>query len=141
MIDDDDEAREARAALHRLLEGAWRRSHGDEAIWSACGPGWFAIVAELHAEVVAIAPEYQLYEVSQKYGALYFRADEVPEAAREAVIACIDRAEARAQGTCEACGRPGRLCHDRGGWLEVVCPAREAAGGYVPAATWSSSSS
>lgn len=121
-------------ALLRLLRPHWRRTRGDEPIWIACGDGWLPLITALHHELGAVWPEYHLFEVSQKYGELYFRVDDVPAALEDRVRACVDAAQARALHTCETCGRPGRLGQDRGGWLEVVCEAHARAGGFAPTA-------
>lgn len=121
-----------REALLRLLLPHWRRTRGAEPIWIACDEGWLPLIAALHAELVGVWPDYHLFEASQKYGELYFRVDDVPEALQERVDACVEAAQARALRICEACGRPGRLGQDRGGWLEVVCEVHAQAGGYTP---------
>lgn len=98
----------------------------------ACEDGWLELIATLHREVRALAPDYALYEVSQKYGELYFRVDGLQGQLRETVTRRIEAAQARSLVTCESCGAAGILCRDRMGWLEVLC-AEHQREDHVPA--------
>ncbi|MDT0345057.1 hypothetical protein [Streptomyces litchfieldiae] len=94
------------------------------------GPGWGALLDELHRRLHAIAPTYQLDGFDTQFGGLrVFVADRFDadgefdgywaDAAAEAIAA----AEAASRRTCASCGEPGRLRfrgRDRGPGLLLV---------------------
>ena len=91
-----------------------------------CGDGWEPIIRELAIFIEDInksaLPEDQAIvatQVKEKYGALCFYVDFVPEVWADAVYAAIDEAEKKSEVTCERCGRKGKL---RGrGWYYTAC--------------------
>jgi len=115
-----------------VLRFHWRRRHGHDDVEIGCGDGWLALLFELHGRIVALAPEYELDEVFQKYGTLVVRVGNVGAARVGAVEDCLAQARERSQQVCEQCGAAGQLCRDAGGWVEVACPAHAEAGGLVP---------
>jgi hypothetical protein len=82
--------------------------------WGAsvdCGPGWWPIIAELDRQVAAIAPDYEVHQIKEKFGGLrfYYGMDEVGSDPR--IDELIDHAEqiaARTCEMCEMCGAPAR---------------------------------
>lgn len=97
------------------------------------GPGWNAILEDLHEQLVALDPEYVLTEVKEKFGTLRVTAVVAPDVgarARELTTA----AEWRSIDTCEGCGAPGRLRDERRWALTLCdsCDAREPEGRPLP---------
>jgi hypothetical protein len=118
--------------LLRMLGPHWRRAHGDEPMWIGCKDGWLPLIQHVHEQLVALAPDYGLREVFQKYGVLVVRVSDIEASGEADVRTVIADARVRSSTICETCGEPGRLCGDPHGWLDVVCPHHEHAGGYVP---------
>ena len=97
-----------------------------------CGIGWYDLLEELclelekiieMAEINSKLPEgedsYSAYlyaeQIKEKFGTLRF----YMSAAKDEIYAKIDKAEARSEITCEACGKPGKLNREK--WLKVRC--------------------
>lgn len=53
-----------RQVLHRIPAG-WGR-------WVSCDAGWYPIIVALDEQIAAIAPEYEIHQVKEKYGTLRF---------------------------------------------------------------------
>ena len=68
--------------------------------------GWSLIVADLHQQLVARWPSYEVNNVMDLYGELryYCSVENFPEARK-----LIDQAEQQAARTCQVCGRGGKL--------------------------------
>lgn len=83
------------------------------------GPGWSAILDELHEGLLALDPDYSLLQVKEKFGYLRVyakvRAD-VEQQAGELIVA----AEGCSAVTCEGCGEPGELRDERQ-WRLTLC--------------------
>ncbi|MGI8677454.1 MAG: hypothetical protein ACR2LX_01955 [Jatrophihabitans sp.] len=90
--------------------------------WGAdvdCAQGWWPIIADLDHQIAAIAPDYKVHQIKEKFGGLrfYYGLDEVGSDPR--IDDLIERAEKIAARTCELCGAPGRA---RGaGWIKTLC--------------------
>lgn len=83
------------------------------------GPGWYRLLTELHAELVAVAPTYRVIQLKEKFGRLrvYVTA---PDEVFEQVNALISMAEDTSATTCEFCGKPGTQT-GRLGWIKTLC--------------------
>lgn len=82
------------------------------------GPGWQPILAQLHADVVAVEPTYSVRQVKEKFGSLrtYLSYDS------SEVFELIRAAENQAETTCEECGNPGYIRSRRPqGRLAALC--------------------
>ena len=95
------------------------------------GQGWWPILEELHEQLLAIDPAYQLARVREKYASL--RVDEAGqmltrwnEGQRQAFETAATAAEDRSLVTCEECGRPGSE-RNLSGWFSTLCDACFAA--------------
>lgn len=106
---------------------------------ASIGKGWLQIVIDLDEELAALAPDYVITQIKEKFGGLsyyvdlgfdqgrYFDAvtkkhvvrDPVAYARFEACHAAIGRAYEKSMVTCEVCGEPGELL--KGSWLKVRC--------------------
>ena len=81
-------------------------------------PGWWDILDKYVLQILAIAPDAELY-IKEKYGLLRLRARSKTvnwAALRE--IEC--EAEIASSTVCEVCGAPGRL-RENNGWRETLC--------------------
>ena len=90
--------------------------------WGAdvdCAQGWWPIIADLDRQITAIAPDYSVHQIKEKFGELrfYYGLDEVGSDPR--IDDLIDRAEQIAARTCEMCGAPRRA--RGGGWVKTLC--------------------
>ncbi|WP_200259814.1 hypothetical protein [Streptomyces sp. HSG2] len=109
-------------------------SHRQVPAWAhTVGPGWTALLDQLHHDLLALAPDYQLDSLTIRFGALHiYIADRFDEAGEydggfmDDATALTDSAETASKHTCELCGAPGRP-HFRGDqhhtWITTVCEA------------------
>ena len=89
----------------------------------AVGPGWQALIEQLHADLLAIAPDYQIAQIKEKFGGLRYYVDCTPEqtwAITEQMDGLINAAEAKSVTICEVCGKPGTLQVERS-WMKTLC--------------------
>lgn len=102
----------------------WR----DATISAGVGPGWEPLVDELHAKVLAIAPDIAVAQVKEKFGGLrYYPARATGS---EEASALIHEYEARSFKTCEWCGSTEDVETSSGKehrWLKSLCPAHREA--------------
>lgn len=96
--DAGDHAAGLEAILRRIPDG-WGR-------WIRCDKGWYPIIVALDEKIAAIAPEYEVYQVKEKFGTLRYYCSCEGEAA---VYTLITEAERQSSTTCEACGTPGQM--------------------------------
>lgn len=81
--------------------------------------GWSLLVASVHDALTQRYPNYQVFQVKEKFGGLRFYCSVGVEPWAQALIA---RAEERAETTCQLTGRPGaRLRTNPGGWAATLC--------------------
>ena len=85
----------------------------------ATPPGWDELVAGLHRAIVALHPDYEVYQVKEKFGQLRFYCSVEDD---PAVAGFISDAEVRSAGICQECGLPGELTVV-GGWYATHCAA------------------
>ena len=84
-----------------------------------CDKGWWPLIADLHAEIVNIDPDYSIYQVKEKFGGLrYYTAPSNPLLS-EKIGAVVSKYEAIAAKTCEATGASGTLMR-RNGCLKTL---------------------
>ena len=88
------------------------------------GPGWLDICWRLHAELMAIDPDYTLVQCKEKFAGLRYYIDstyewDTPE--WEAMNEAITVAEKESYQTCEDCGHPGELRSKDRYWLRTLC--------------------
>ncbi|MEV0636406.1 hypothetical protein AB0I77_15835 [Streptomyces sp. NPDC050619] len=82
---------------------------------STVGPGWATLLDQLHQDLTALAPDYQIDSLSSRFGGLrIYLADlfdedgEFDSAFADRAGALVDAAEAASEKTCEQCGHSGR---------------------------------
>ncbi len=115
--DDAGDFREALVAmLLRIPDGRGR--------WISCDRGWYPLITELDAQLAALCPKYELYQVKEKYGTLrYYAAPSGHHQGRDDEFhSLVDEAERRSATSCENCGSEGRLCV-RHHWYRTLCDA------------------
>lgn len=80
------------------------------------GPGWGKLLDQLHAELAAVDPNYQIVQVKEKFGDLrvYIEAS-YPDPLWD-IIAAYERLSS---GVCENCGQPGKHTDTR--WIKTLC--------------------
>jgi len=108
-----------RALLERIPDG-WGR-------WIQCGAGWYPILVRLGERRRNIDPGFEVHQIKEKFGTLWFYWAGRNCDAGEAAVAV---AEAESARTCERCGGPGRL-RTRNGWLRTLCDSCGRSDGYV----------
>jgi hypothetical protein len=79
--------------------------------------GWNSIVMELHSKIVALYPEYQVFQIKEKFGELryYCSVDR-----NDDVKVLIATARAQSVHTCQVCGSPGAFSK-KPGPVRVLC--------------------
>lgn len=82
------------------------------------GPGWHALLDELHEKILAVDPDYKIVQVKEKFGGLRFYTESTNPKTHDLEI----EYETKSYEICEECGREGRL-HRRvpGGWVRTLC--------------------
>jgi hypothetical protein len=79
------------------------------------GEGWYQLVKDCIAELIAIGWNKEICQIKEKFGGLRFYTNEMPEGGFE----IISKYEALSIFTCEKCGQPGMM--RRGGWIVTLC--------------------
>lgn len=89
------------------------------------GKGWEQLLRNMHAELTALDPSYQVTQVKEKLGGLRayitIDPDTYPQAA-----SIVRKYEALSYQTCEVCGQPGTPSEPGRGWIKTECPAHKA---------------
>jgi hypothetical protein len=112
--------------FRKLTPDGYQRSTplGERAI--ECGPGWYALVAQLartlerQIQHLPAKEQQRVYcvQVKEKFGGLrFYMSSKTP-----AMAAAIERAVQKSFRICEDCGRPGKV-RNRRGWLTTLCAA------------------
>jgi hypothetical protein len=107
-----------RRALHEEWDFLASRLDEDDLV-GGVGPGWRALVLQLHDDLLAVDPGYRLYSAAEELGGLVVVARFAPPAQTHAAR-LIQAARAEALNTCEVCGQPGRLRRERGR-MKTLC--------------------
>lgn len=89
---------------------------------SECGDGWKDIITSTNAILEIIDPNYEIFQIKEKFGALRYYvtwSQELPSFKRELGYDVINKAEHLSEITCEYCGAPGK--GREGNWLKTLC--------------------
>lgn len=82
------------------------------------GPGWHPILTQLHVDVVALDPGYEVRQVKEKFGGL--RA--YLSYRNPGIDGLVAAAEGASMVTCEDCGQPGVIRQrPNRRWLLCLC--------------------
>ncbi len=110
-----------------ILPGMW----GDPrktgmAFGIECGDGWYDILDELMGKIKEVDPEGKTAatQIKEKFGSLrfyYFYEGENHDEVNDLIVA----AEAKSEGTCENCGKPGRM-RSHNSWVVTLCDGCES---------------
>lgn len=103
--------------------------------WFECDDGWGALITELEIKLKALAPDYTLSQVKEKFGGLRYSASagDVSEETAKQFYDLIREAEAKSYRVCECCGQPGRLSRrGKAGWYKTLCPSCSEKLGFEP---------
>lgn len=84
-----------------------------------CNQGWHQIIVDCHKELVAIDPDYILFQVKEKLGGLRYYIDSSTKD-YYAMRDVIDKYERLSLQTCEYTGEPGVLAKGKGGWRKTL---------------------
>lgn len=63
--DDAGDYTEGLSNILRRIPPGWGR-------WISCGAGWYPLLVQLDADISAIAPDYEVHQVKEKFGGLRF---------------------------------------------------------------------
>ena len=87
--------------------------------------GWYQLVIDCDKELTEVDPNYQIYQVKEKFGGLrYYTKQSNPDdkAMSERIAGIIAKYEDIASKTCSATGEPGVLMKSIGGWYKTLNP-------------------
>ena len=89
------------------------------------GEGWYQLVLDCDKELTGVDPNYQIYQVKEKFGGLRYytkpsNLDDKHTLMRIGDI--LSKYEDIAYRTCSATGKPGVLMKSIGGWLKTLNP-------------------
>lgn len=81
-----------------------------------CDSGWWDLIEDLHNEINEIDPDYRIYQVKEKFGALrFYYAPSNPDF-KDRIDSIVARYERISLLTCEVTGKPGQLMFRDGVW-------------------------
>ena len=93
--------------------------------WIDVDEGWYQLIVDCDKELTAIDPNYGIFQIKEKFGALrYYMSpsnDTTPEQ-RDAMWAITEKYEALSRTVCEATGGPGVMMKSVGGWRKTLNP-------------------
>ena len=87
--------------------------------------GWYQLVVDCDEELTGVDPNYQIYQVKEKFGGLryYTKPSNMDEKDTLKKIGdIISKYEDIARRTCSATGGPGVLMASIGGWRKTLNP-------------------
>lgn len=97
----------------RLRRSDFRAAdYGERELADGVGRGWHPIVLLLNRRLLALDPDYRLYEVGERHGLLRVRGRFVSEHTAEC-RELVARAVGRSSRTCEVCGANARVRDER----------------------------
>jgi hypothetical protein len=113
--------------LHRRTP-TWKRdiaARTPEGWYGLATPrGWDPIVRELHQQLVAIDPKYQVYQIKEKFGELRYYCSLRGDTKTKAVQDLMTAAAMQASTSCQVCGSPGVLS-EKPGPVRVLCSTHD----------------
>lgn len=86
------------------------------------GEGWYQIVVNCDKELIKIDPNYQIFQIKQKFGGLRYYFHPSQSDTSRAMSEVISKYEVIAAKTCEATGEPGVLMKSVSGWYKTLNP-------------------
>ena len=106
------------ALKKKIVPEYWKSIDVDE--------GWYQIVVDCDKELTAIDPNYQIFQIKQKFGGLRYYFQPSQSDTSKAMNEVVSKYEAIAARTCEATGGPGVLMKSIGGWHKTLNPGYAA---------------
>lgn len=101
--------------------------------WISCGPGWYPLLAETNKKMRHLNPNYEIYQVKEKFGTLRFYwgipaedeswqalSDDVSNTIYDIMMDISHQAENRSAYICESCGALGKT-RVRHHWYKTLC--------------------
>lgn len=94
------------------------------------GPGWAALLDQLHRDLLALDPGYRIESFAVKFGGLRitvadrFEGGEFDGEFADRATALTDAVETASENTCDECGAPGRIRLRGDGqrvWMQARC--------------------
>jgi hypothetical protein len=101
----------------KIVPGYWKSIDVDE--------GWYQLVIDCDKELTGVDPNYQIYQVKEKFGGLryYTKPSNIDDKHTLMRIGdIISKYEDIASKTCSATGGPGVLMKSIGGWRKTLNP-------------------
>ena len=91
-----------------------------------CQSGWIDLIYKMHESLLLVYPQYNIFQVKEKFGTLRFYIDQYPDlesASCFAVQSIIKNGELLSQYTCEKCGQNHYGVHSRNSyrWIHTYC--------------------
>jgi hypothetical protein len=101
----------------KIVHEYWKSIDVDE--------GWYQLVVDCDKELTRVDPNYQIYQVKEKFGGLRFYTKPSNMDDKHTLIQIgniISKYEDIAWKTCSATGKPGVLMKSIGGWRKTLNP-------------------
>ncbi len=73
---------------------------------SQIGEGWFDLVRQLDKDIAALAPDYIVDQVKEKFGGLRYYVSNLPVTESQEIYGLISVAEDKSNTICDVCGEP-----------------------------------
>lgn len=93
--------------------------------WIDVDEGWYQLIVDCDKELTAIDPNYGIFQIKEKFGALRYYmspSNDTTKEQRDAMWAITDKYEELSKTVCEATGGPGVLMQSIGGWRKTLNP-------------------
>jgi peptide subunit release factor 1 (eRF1) len=85
-----------------------------------CGDGWFELLDELSAQIMAVSPDTVAVQVKEKFGGLRFYFN-CPSSNYDEIQKIVDEAEEKSYTICEKCGSTENVTQSKSGWIVSLC--------------------
>jgi len=80
-----------------------------------CDPGWHHLVAQCHIELMMMDPNYEVYQIKEKFGSLrYYFGTKSSDIKEVEMWKIAEKYELLSQKVCELTGKPGKLMFQLG---------------------------
>ena len=83
--------------------------------------GWHELIRDTHNRILKVDPEYQIFQIKEKFGGLRYYYDASRSHAIPEIDKIIKTAEVVASVVCQNCGELGASLTVNNGWYATLC--------------------
>ena len=109
------EQKEEKIDVEQILEQIKSRINSMYGKTIACDAGWHELVCKCHLELLAADPNYEIFQIKEKFGALrYYFGTQSSDLKEFMMWKTAEKYMLLSQETCELTGKPGKLMYKEG---------------------------